>query len=83
MHKWAKEAKLPDYQVMGKGAISAEDPRVGQGVWLLIQKKAQPKCLSQNVAQPPSAVQLRRHSRGRLCHRRGFGIGSKPSQDRG
>jgi ubiquinone/menaquinone biosynthesis C-methylase UbiE len=39
MHKWAKEAKLPDYQVMGKGAISAEDPRVGQGVWLLIQKK--------------------------------------------
>ena len=41
MHQWAKDAKLPDYQVMGKGAISAEDPRVGQGVWLLIQKKAE------------------------------------------
>jgi hypothetical protein len=25
--------------VMGKGAISAEDPRVGQGVWLLFEKQ--------------------------------------------
>jgi len=39
MQKWAEEAKLPEFEVMGKGAISAEDPRVGQGVWLLFEKK--------------------------------------------
>lgn len=38
MHNWAKEAGLPKYDVMGKGAISAEDERVGQGVWLLFEK---------------------------------------------
>ncbi len=42
MEKWAKEAKLPAFTVMGKGAISAEDPRVGQGVWLLFEKKVGP-----------------------------------------
>jgi SAM-dependent methyltransferase len=38
MRKWADEAGLPDYEVMGCGAISAADQRVGQGVWLLFTK---------------------------------------------
>jgi ubiquinone/menaquinone biosynthesis C-methylase UbiE len=41
MQEWAKAAGLPEYQVMGKGAISAEDERVGQGVWLLFEKAGQ------------------------------------------
>lgn len=39
MKKWAKAAGLGDAVIMGKGAISAEDKRVGQGVWLLLEKK--------------------------------------------
>lgn len=39
MRKWARDAALADFTVMGKGAISAEDKRVGQGVWLLFEKK--------------------------------------------
>ena len=39
MREWAEGAGLPEFQVMGKGAISAEDERVGQGVWLLFEKK--------------------------------------------
>lgn len=39
MKNWARDAKLTDFEVMGKGAISAEDARVGQGVWLLFAKK--------------------------------------------
>jgi len=39
MREWAESAGLPEFQVMGKGAISAEDERVGQGVWLLFEKK--------------------------------------------
>jgi len=35
---WAEDAGLPHFEVMGQGAISAEDPRVGQGVWLLFGK---------------------------------------------
>lgn len=38
MHQWAEAAGLKDFTVMGKGAISAEDERVGQGVWLLFEK---------------------------------------------
>jgi SAM-dependent methyltransferase len=38
MRRWAEEARLPKFEVMGKGAISDEDPRVGQGVWLLFEK---------------------------------------------
>jgi SAM-dependent methyltransferase len=41
MKKWAAQAGLRDYVVMGQGAISAEDPRVGQGVWILLEKKAE------------------------------------------
>lgn len=43
MQKWAEQAKLPDFQVLGKGAISADDPRVGQGVWLLFAKPDKPQ----------------------------------------
>jgi len=39
MKKWAEDAGLPGPRLMGKGAISAEDTRVGQGVWLLFEKK--------------------------------------------
>lgn len=39
MEQWAADAGLPQYTVMGKGAISADDPRVGQGVWLLFHKQ--------------------------------------------
>jgi SAM-dependent methyltransferase len=39
MRKWAADAGLQKFEVMGKGAISAEDPRVGQGVWLLFEKQ--------------------------------------------
>jgi len=42
MQKWAEQAKLPRFRVLGKGAISAEDTRVGQGVWLLIDKETAP-----------------------------------------
>jgi len=38
LRKWAEDARLPDVRIMGKGAISAADPRVGQGVWLLLEK---------------------------------------------
>jgi len=38
MRKWAEEARLPQFEVLGKGAIAADDPRVGQGVWLLFEK---------------------------------------------
>ena len=39
MQKWAEDAELPEFQILGKGALSADDPRVGQGVWLLFEKK--------------------------------------------
>jgi hypothetical protein len=39
MRQWAEAAKLPQFEIMGKGAISADDPRVGQGVWVLFTKK--------------------------------------------
>jgi SAM-dependent methyltransferase len=39
MRQWAEGAGLPEFQIMGKGAISADDERVGQGVWLRFEKK--------------------------------------------
>jgi len=39
MKKWATAAGLPAFEVLGKGAISADDRRVGQGVWLIFEKK--------------------------------------------
>lgn len=41
MRKWADEAGLTGYEVLGRGAIS-DDERVGQGVWLLVEKRADP-----------------------------------------
>lgn len=41
MKEWAEAAGLTDFDVMGHGAISADDKRTGQGVWLLFQKKPQ------------------------------------------
>ena len=40
MKQWAQAAGLEQFEVMGKGAISAEDQRTGQGVWILFEKKA-------------------------------------------
>ena len=48
MNRWAEEAGLRDAQVMGKGAISDEDERVGQGVWLLFEKKPE------SATKPPT-----------------------------
>jgi SAM-dependent methyltransferase len=39
MQQWARKAGLPEFQILGRGALSADDPRVGQGVWLLFEKK--------------------------------------------
>lgn len=39
IRQWATDAGLPEFKVMGQGAISDGDPRVGQGVWLLFEKK--------------------------------------------
>lgn len=39
MHQWAQDAGLVDYQVMGQGALSADDKLVGQGTWLLFSKE--------------------------------------------
>jgi SAM-dependent methyltransferase len=39
MTRWARGAGLPAFEVMGQGAISGEDARVGQGVWLLFEKQ--------------------------------------------
>ncbi len=47
MKKWAEEAGLREYRVMGKGAISADDESVGQGVWLIFEKKMHSKPSSQ------------------------------------
>lgn len=38
MEQWAREAELTSYQIMGQGAISDADKRVGQGIWLLFEK---------------------------------------------
>ena len=46
MRSWATEAGLPEFEVMGKGAISAEDSRVGQGVWVMFEKK--PEVVTKN-----------------------------------
>jgi SAM-dependent methyltransferase len=50
MKKWAEAAGLHEFEVMGRGAISADDKRVGQGVWLMFQKK------EQGVTKPPPSA---------------------------
>ncbi len=39
MRQWAQAAGLQGFEVLGSGALSADDPRVGQGVWLLFRKQ--------------------------------------------
>ena len=39
MKTWAQAAGLREFEVLGRGAISADDEKVGQGVWLLFEKK--------------------------------------------
>jgi len=51
MRKWAEEAGLPNFEVMGKGALSAEDERVGQGVWLLFGKTAASESVASKTFQ--------------------------------
>ncbi|MFH1920283.1 MAG: class I SAM-dependent methyltransferase [Planctomycetota bacterium] len=41
MKQWAEAAGLSAFEVMGQGAISTDDPRTGQGVWLLLEKKTE------------------------------------------
>ena len=41
MRTWAQQAKLPEFTILGQGAIS-DDPKIGQGIWLLFEKKARP-----------------------------------------
>lgn len=38
MREWAEQAKLPEYTVMGQGAVT-DDPQIGQGVWIVFEKK--------------------------------------------
>ncbi len=37
--RWAEAAKLPNFEVVGKGALSADDPQTGQGIWLRFAKE--------------------------------------------
>jgi len=39
MKTWVQAAGLREFEVLGRGAISADDAKVGQGVWLLFEKK--------------------------------------------
>jgi len=39
MRKWAEAAGLTEYELAGKGAISTDDPKVGQGIWIWFTKK--------------------------------------------
>ena len=38
LREWATQAQLPQFEVAGEGALSADDPRTGQGVWLWFTK---------------------------------------------
>ena len=44
MKQWGDAAGLHEFEVMGKGAISSEDKRTGQGVWILFEKKVEGAC---------------------------------------
>ena len=38
MREWATAAKIPEFEIAGKGAVCADDAKVGQGVWLWFVK---------------------------------------------
>jgi len=37
--RWAEDAKLPNFEVVGKGAFSAAEPRAGQGIEIMFTKE--------------------------------------------
>jgi len=37
--RWAEDAKLPSFEVVGKGAFSAAEPRPGQGIEIMFTKE--------------------------------------------
>jgi SAM-dependent methyltransferase len=39
MREWAAQAKVPEFEIAGEGAISAADPKVGQGIWIWFTKQ--------------------------------------------
>jgi SAM-dependent methyltransferase len=39
LREWAEAAGLTSFNLAGKGALSADDPKVGQGVWLWFTKE--------------------------------------------
>ncbi len=36
--RWAKDAGIPDFEVIGHGAVPPDDPRAGSGTWLRFTK---------------------------------------------
>jgi len=38
--QWAKDAGIPDFEVVGQGALPPDDPRAGAGIWLKFTKQA-------------------------------------------
>ena len=36
--RWAEEAALSDFKVIGQGALPPDDPRAGMGIWLVLSK---------------------------------------------
>ncbi len=36
--EWAKEAGVTDFRIIGQGALPADDPRAGSGIWLKFTK---------------------------------------------
>lgn len=38
LREWAESAGLSNFELAGKGALSADDPRVGQGIWIWFTK---------------------------------------------
>ncbi len=39
LREWAQTAGLSGFEIAGKGALSADDPKTGQGVWLWFEKQ--------------------------------------------
>jgi hypothetical protein len=37
--QWAKDAGVADFEVVGQGALPADDPRASAGVWLRFTKQ--------------------------------------------
>lgn len=37
--QWARDAGITDFEVVGQGALPADDPRAGAGIWLRFSKR--------------------------------------------